>query len=335
MRAAKKIEAPNGIDVMESVEINGLEQWLSIRGTDKDNPVLLYLHGGPGSVVMPFAHLLPPQWEENFVLVHWDQRGTGKTRCANPDYDPVEATFEDFFDDTVKVVNHLRERLNQDKIFVLGHSWGTFLGMHLAKKYPELIHAYVGTGQVTNTWEAEKSSYAFVLREAKKRGDTEALAALEALAPYPDLERNPEKMDVQRYYVQEYGGSLLGFDYFQITQQAFFTSPYYSVCDWMGFFKTTFYGDNPHASITRQLLDPNSPIGNLELLGYEYEVPIFFFLGAQDQHTSTEIASEFFQHVVAPHKKLLLFEGAAHAAPMSKAEEFADALVRHVRPIAD
>ncbi len=332
--AAKKIDAPNGIDTLEAVRINDLDQWLQIRGHDKDNPVLLYLHGGPGSVIMPFSYMFLPDWEKNFTVVNWDQRGTGKTRCANPDYDPSEATFEDFFSDTVKVVNYLRKRLSKDKIIVFGHSWGTFLGMHLAKRHPELLHAYVGTGQVTNTWKAEISSYAFALREAKARGDDEGLAILEALAPFPDLEKHAEKIGIQRHYVQKYGGSLRGIDYFQITQQAFFESPYYSVCDWMGFFNTTFSGDSPHRQLTMRLLDPNLPIGNLELLGYDYTIPMFFFLGALDEHASTTVASKFFEKIQAPHKKLLLFDKSAHAPTMTQPQEFIDALVKYVRPIA-
>ena len=334
VQAAKKIDTPNGIDVMESVHINGIDQWLQIRGFDKDNPVLLYLHGGPGAVIMPFSYMFLPDWEKNFTLVNWDQRGTGKTRCANPDYDPSDATFADFFSDTFEVVNYLRKRLNKDKIIIFGHSWGTFLGLHFARRHPGLIHAYVGTGQVTNTWQGEISSYAFVLREAKARGDDEGLAALEALAPYPDLENHAEKIGIQRHYVQKYGGSLIGIDYFQITQRAFFESPYYSICDWMGFFKTTFTTNSPHRKLSMQLLDPKSPIGNFDLVGYDYEVPIFFFLGALDQHASTEVASEYFAKIEAPYKKLLLFDKSAHAATMTQPQQFIDALVKHVRPLA-
>ena len=332
--AAKKIDSPNGIDSMESVRINGLEQWLQIRGQDKDNPVLLYLHGGPGSVIMPFSYMFLPDWEKNFTVVNWDQRGTGKTRCANPDYDPSKANFEDFFTDMVEVVNYLRQRLGKDKIIVFGHSWGTILGMHLAKRHPELLHAYVGTGQVTNTWQAEISSYAFVLREAKARGDAEGLVALESLAPYPDLDQHAEKIGIQRHYVQKYGGSLRGIDYLQITQQAFFESPYYSVCDWMGFFKTTFSGDSPHRQLSMRVLDPKLPIGNLDLLGYDYTVPMFFFLGALDEHASTKVASQFFEKIQAPYKKLLLFDKSAHAPTMTQPQEFIDALVKYVRPHA-
>ena len=333
--AAKRIDTPNGIDVMESVSINGLDQWLQIRGYDKENPVLLYLHGGPGSVVMPFSYMFLPDWEKNFTVVHWDQRGTGKTRCANPDYDPTEATFEDFLSDTVKVVNYLRKRLVKDKIIVFGHSWGTALGMHLAKRRPELLHAYVGTGQVTNAWQGETSSYAFVLREAKRRGDTEGLAVLEALAPYPDLgEDYVKKVGVERHYLEKYGGSLRGMDYFQYTLKAFFESPYYSICDWMGFFKTTFSGDNPHRQLAMNALDQKSNFGNLELLGYDYTVPIFFFLGALDEHASTELASKFFEKIEAPYKKLLLFDKSAHAATITQPQEFIDALVKYVRPHA-
>ncbi len=333
--AAKKIDTPKGIDIMESEQINGLDQWLQIRGYDTDNPVLLYLHGGPGSVVMPFSYMFLPDWEKNFTVVHWDQRGTGKTRCANPDYDPTDATFEDFFSDTVKVVNYLRKRLGKDKIIVFGHSWGTVLGMHLAKRHPELLHAYVGTGQVTNAWQGEASSYAFVIREAKKRDDLEGLTALEALAPYPDLgEDYVKKVGIERHYLQKYGGSLRDMDYFQYTQQAFFESPYYSVCDWMGFFNTTFSGDNPHRQLAMNALDQNSSFGNLELLGYDYTVPILFFLGALDEHASTELASKFFEKIQAPDKKLVLFDKSAHAATITQPHEFIDALVKYVRPLA-
>ncbi len=333
-RASLAIKDPNGIDVVEAVQINGLEQWISIRGYNRDDPVLLYLHGGPGAAMMPFAHRLPVAWEENFVVVHWDQRGTGKTRCANPDYDPAEATFDDFYSDTLVLIDHLRKRLGKDKIIVLGHSWGSILGLHLARKNPEFLHAYVGTGQVVNVWEAEGEGYQFLLKEAKRRGDEEGLAALESIAPYPDIENHRDKIGVQRHFMQKYGASLRGMDFFEEFQKAFFDSPLYSVCDWMGFVNTNFSPDYPHRPLTMELMEPDSPNGNLDQYGYEFEVPMFFFLGALDYHTPTNLAKAYLEKIKAPYKKLVLFEDSAHAATNREKDKFVKALVDYVRPVA-
>jgi pimeloyl-ACP methyl ester carboxylesterase len=332
---SRKITSANGIDVLETVNLNGMDQWISIRGQDKTHPVLLYLHGGPGAVVLPFAYMMAPEWEENFTMVHWDQRGTGKTRCSNPDFDPSTATFEDFFNDTVALVNHLRERLGRQKIIVLGHSWGSVLGLHLAKKHPDLLHAYVGTGQVANTWEGESLGYAFALKEAKRRGDVSGIQALESIAPYPSIEGFGEKIDVQRHFVQEYGGSLQ-FDYMGLVEKAFFESPEYSVCDWVSFFRTQLgFGEPyPHRSITERMLPQDSDIGNFDLYGYEYEVPIFFFLGGLDRHTPTEVAARLFEKISAPRKKMVLFEKSGHAAPFTEAEKFVKSTIEFVRPLA-
>jgi pimeloyl-ACP methyl ester carboxylesterase len=334
-RAARhEIRSPKGIDVLEKVHINGLDQWLSIRGDDSDNPVVLYLHGGPGSVTMPFYYMLPKAWEQKFVMVHWDQRGTGKTRCSNPDYDPADATFEDFYADTVAVVNHLRERLGKKKVIVLGHSWGTILGLHLARRRPELIHAYVGTGQVVNNWKGEDVGYRFLLEEAKRRGDADAETALQALAPYPSETGMDQKIGVQRYYMQKYGASIRGdLDYLQFFELAFFESPLYSICDWNGFLKTVFIEDS-HRSIRADMLQPESPVSNFELYERRYEVPIFFFLGAHDLHTPTSLATKYFDEIAAPAKALVIFEDSAHAATLREGDRFVEEMVRLVRPHA-
>jgi len=327
----RKIDAPNGIDVLEAVQIGGLEQWISVRSYDIDNPILLYLHGGPGATVLPFSYLMDESWEKNFVMVQWDQRGTGKTRCANPHYDPALATFEEFFADTIEMVNYLRQRLDKDKVFVLGHSWGSVLGLHLAKKHPELLYAYVGTGQVVDTWEQEKAGYEFVVTEAEKRGDEEAITALTAIAPYPSVENFEKKIGIQRKYMQEFGGSLR-IDYFTFISKAFFESPDYSICDWVGFLKTNF--EDPHRAIVLRMLPANSDIGNFNLYGYKYDVPIFFFLGDLDRHTSTAVARQFFNKIDAPLKKLLTLDNAGHAAPYENEEKFVEALTKYVRPLA-
>ena len=330
-----KITSPNGIDVLEKVRINGIDQWLSIRGEDTSKPVMLYLHGGPGSVTLPFQYMLPKEWEQNFIMVHWDQRATGKTRCSNPDYDPASATFEDFFADTVAVINYLRKRLDKKKVILLGHSWGSILGLHLARRHPELIYAYVGTGQVINNWKGEAVGYHFVLDEARRRKDEKAIAELEALAPYPVEEGMDQKIGVQRHYMQEYGASIRGdLSYLQLVEMAFFESPFYSVCDWMGFINTVFIED-PHKKLRDEMVAKDSPIANFDRYPYDYKVPIFFFLGAHDMHTPVTLAVEYFEKVNAPYKKLVIFEDSAHAPPLREAQKFVKSMINFVAPLAN
>ncbi len=337
---ARKISSTNGIEELESVKVNGLEQWLSIRGSDKNNPVLLYVHGGPGATSMPFAYEMSPDWEKNFIMVHWDQRGTGKTRCSNPDYDPREAKFDDFYADMIDIINYLRTRLNKDKVIILGHSWGTLLGTHLAKKNPELLHAYVGTGQMTNIYESEVLGYEFALKEAMRHNDTVGVARLKSIAPYPatgDVETKElqRRVSTQRRYLQKYGGALQ-INYMDKIYKAFFNSPDYSMCDWMGLINTQLGGaPYPHRDLNGSFVKKETGLANFDQdLGFDFKVPIFFFLGALDHQTSTIVATRYFNKINAPLKKLVIFEKSGHAPPAMEEDKFIDALVRHVRPLA-
>ncbi|PCI54281.1 MAG: hypothetical protein COB36_10530 [Alphaproteobacteria bacterium] len=340
MAKSRKISTPNGIDVTESLQINGLKQWFRIRGTNKDNPVLLYLHGGPGSASMPFSYAMSSQWEEEFIMVHWDQRGTGKTRCSNPEYDPKTAQFEDFYTDMIEVITYLKKRLNKKKIIVLGHSWGTLLGTHLAKRNPELLHAYVGTGQMTNTIESETLGYEFALQQATENDDKEGVKRLKSIAPYPspvpvgtkELQR---QVSTQRKYLQKYGGAVQ-FSYMEKIYKAFFRSPDYSICDWMGFIDTQLGGTPyPHRDLTGSFLDKEGGLANFDQdIGFKFKVPMFFFLGALDYQTSTIIATRYFDKIQAPHKQLIIFEKSGHAPPQTEEKKFVDSLVKLVRPFA-
>jgi len=147
VRVLRHIPGPDGIDVLEKVKIGGIDQWVSIRGRDRSNPVLLFIHGGPGGVAMPLSHGFQDTWEEFFTVVQWDQRGAGKTYSAN-DPEKVGPTMsaDRMIQDAEELVTHLRTRFHKDKIVVVGHSWGTIVGINLAKRHPEWLNAYVGMG---------------------------------------------------------------------------------------------------------------------------------------------------------------------------------------------
>ena len=162
----KEIYEP-GIDCFEDVEIGGIKQALYFRGENLDNPVILHLHGGPGSPQMPFLHDYQYPLEEHFTIVHWDQRNAGKTFFLNnPDEIVKDLSFEQVLNDAYEVTNYVRMKLSKDKIILLGHSWGTVLGSALVQTYPQLFSVYIGVGQAVNMREGEQLAYD--IRESKK-----------------------------------------------------------------------------------------------------------------------------------------------------------------------
>ena len=332
--AQEKTTSNNGIESTETVSLNGLNHVINIRGQDLNNPILLVLHGGAGWPLWPLAYKYFRSWEKNFTVVQWDQRGAGKTHCANPDYDPSAATFEDFLSDTVAVVDYLRTRLNKQKIVVLGASWGSALGIHLIKKKPEWIAAYIGTGQVAYVWEQEKEGYAFVLREAYARGDKAGIAALEALKPYPSKGNYMDKVAVQRKYALKYGGGRVhGTDFMSYYHSAFFESPDYTLGDWACFYDAI--QDDYYSGLMARQFKQDSDTGNLPALGNVFDVPIFFFLGKQDEYVSMRLGVDYFMDIKAPYKRLVLFDESAHAALMEQPEAFFNAIQTHVLPIVN
>src|SRR5579862_547648 len=127
---ARAITSPNGIESLEPVRIGGIDQWIEVRGQDVNNPILLFIHGGPGIAFMPLSGSFQGPWEKYFTVVQWDQRGAGKTYTSN-DEELQRRTMNipQMEEDTLEVANYLRTRFKRDKIFVIGHSWGSVLGL--------------------------------------------------------------------------------------------------------------------------------------------------------------------------------------------------------------
>src|SRR5271154_867038 len=182
---ARKIVTPNGIARLEKVRIGGIEQWVSIRGADKCNPVLLLIHGGPGYVAMPMSWWFTHGWEEYFTVVQWDQRGAGKTFLLNdPATIGATMTLPRMVADTEEMTTWIRKELGKQKIFVIGHSWGSYLGLELAKRHPESLYAYIGVGQLADGPESERRGWAFAIDAARQARNSGAVQQLESIAPY-------------------------------------------------------------------------------------------------------------------------------------------------------
>jgi pimeloyl-ACP methyl ester carboxylesterase len=328
MRNARAITNPEGIEELRAVEIGGIRQWISVRGRDRRNPILLFIHGGPASTEMPVSWMYQSAWEDWFTVVQWDQRGAGKTYVAN---DPavVEPTInaERMIADAEEMTAHLRAHYGKQKIFVLGHSWGSLMGLELARRHPEWLHAYVGMGQMIYGPDAERLGYDWALKRAREDRNDKAVKELEAITPYPRADGTVtiEQILKQREWVIHYGGLTWGRPDFDYAQDAAKLSPDY----------------------TRKELDPEEGIG--ESLGkllpamMKFDMrgvrrmgcPVFIFAGTYDYETPSQLAIDWLAALDAPQKGLVRFERSAHMMEVEEPGKFLVHLVSDVRPIAE
>ena len=179
------ITAPNGIDEAKYVQIGGIEQWVTIRGEDRNNPVLLFLHGGPGDATNPWGYAGFRSWLKAFTVVQWDQRGAGRTFGKNGASSASSITIARMTQDGIELAELLRKSLQKDKIILVGHSWGSILGVFMVKARPDLFWAFVGTGQVADEQRNYGVAYDALLRKAEDLGERQAIQDLKSVGPPP------------------------------------------------------------------------------------------------------------------------------------------------------
>jgi len=318
------IHAPNGIDEEQYVRIGGIDQWIQIRGQDRDNPVLLCLHGGPGGTWIPMTVLFVP-WEQEFTIVQWDQRGAGKTLETTGQAVADTMSVDRMVQDGIEVSEYLRNHLHKDKIILLGHSWGSILGIHMVKLRPDLFYAYVGTGQVSNMPKSMQLSYAYLLGKARAANHIEAAKELEQIGPPPYDSMNKAIVHFKWHgaYKPELDRAALASTVGGLTSPA----PNYSL--WDEYNRIRGFAQIPTWRTYQEMLSADLPS-----LGTDFAIPIYFFQGAEDELTVTALVKEYFDKINAPHKEMVLFEGAGHFAVWSRPDRFLHELVARVRPLA-
>jgi pimeloyl-ACP methyl ester carboxylesterase len=322
---ALAIHTPNGVDEAMFVAIGGINQWITIRGQNRDNPVVLFLHGGPGTPTnlldFPFARA----WTPSFTLVQWDQRGAGKT-FASGGTSPAEMTIERMTQDGIELTQYLRGHLQKNKIIIVGHSWGTILGVHMAKARPDLFYAYVGAGQVADAQENEALNYARVLQKAHDLQDAKALAELEAAGapPYHVM----KALTTQRIWAQAYEHA----DTYEAAGQASsLYAPGYSIGDLyhtiqsIRFTLDTFIGPTMSGPLM---------MVNLRTLGPDFAIPMFVFEGPDDYITSPELAKAYLDTLNAPRKEFVMLPAGGHFAVFTHPQAFVAEMNSRVRPLA-
>jgi len=307
-----KVASANGIDQAKAVEIGGIRQWITVRGRDRHNPILLVLHGGPAAPDLPNRYLFEGPWTDYFTVVQWDQRGAGKTYELNAPETVAPTMHADrMVQDAEELVGYLRSTYGSKKIFALGHSWGTILGLKLAERRPDWLYAYIGVGQIINMREAERIDYDWVLNTARKAGDSQAAKELEAIAPYPEPNGTLplEKVNVERKWSVHYGGLTHGRHSYDYWENAEKLSPDYS--------DTDFKAIDAGSAFSLPKLLPEmamTDFSSLTRLG----CPVLIFAGRYDYTTPSEPVRRWFERIEAPSKRWVWFENSAH---MMYAEE--------------
>lgn len=316
-----RITTPRGIDEARYVSIGGIEQYITIRGEDRDNPVILFLHGGPGDATNPWGYLAFRSWLSHFTVVQWDQRGAGRTLGKSGPDIASTITIERMTQDGIELAEYLRQNLQKDKLILVGHSWGSVLGTFIAKARPDLFYAFVGTGQVGDSTRNYSVAYEDLLEKARSLGERTALEELRAIGP-------PPYADFRGWSVQRKWSNF--FEHADLFIDGMFgaalAAPGYSYAD----LNDWFNGQD----VSGSRLIPQTVKLDMKALGGKFALPVFVIQGAEDFTTPTRLARELVASIQAPRKEFVTIRGAGHFAVFMKTDEFLQELLKRVRPLA-
>ncbi len=296
------------ICISEYVRINGIDQFLFHLGTSVDNPVMLFLHGGPGSAESLFTGVFQDRWEEIYTVVHWDQRGAGKTLTRNPDKLPtIELMIQDLFE----VIQYLKKKYNKKKIVIFGHSWGSILGSVFIKKHPEEVEYYIGAGQAIGMVENEQVAYNKVKEIIEQAGDKKSLKKLESVGEYPGSKIVFDKEFLRKCNIVHklQGKYKLGVEIGINMWIAIFKSPIFKFSDIIAFMKIFKANSKVHSFLGSF---------NLRTESNEYKVPVYYILGERDWQAPYIIAEDYFKDIKAPSKEIFIIPSAGHFLMMDQ-----------------
>jgi pimeloyl-ACP methyl ester carboxylesterase len=309
------------------VEIGGIQQWITIKGRRCDNPVVLFLHGGPGNTLSPYADAIYGSWTNEFTLVQWDQRGAGRTYGHNPSAENEGLSIERMSADGVELATYLIQHLGVRKIILMGSSWGSILGVHMAHARPDLFHAYVGTSQVVSYRQNQSESYDQVLVAAAASADIDTLTRLEGLGRPPWT--NPRSFGVVRRAVRQYEA---------LSTEPFPAGWWQRSAEYAGAQDLADYEAGEVFSFLQYVgLNGDGMFSRVELAETRrrFEIPIFIVQGAEDLLTTADVTRRWFDTVEAPTKALVLVPRAGHDPNQLMVEAQLTLLQHRVRPLID
>lgn len=298
----------------EYVTINGIEHYLLHYKTKKEDPVLIFIHGGPGQSEAMIAYIVEEYTSRNYNIVYYDQRGAGKTYLKNKKAKPDTEILKE---DLLGIVLYVKKAYQKEKVGLIGHSWGSVLGSMFALEHPEHTLCYIGCGQVIDLMEDERVGYNKLKDAIEKSGNQKDRRKLEKIGEYPVA-----TFDAMTYRKMGKIRSLQGkyhlaatFDKNMI--RMFRKSPIMGIVDIFPFIT----GMVVNMQVMKELMS-----FDLKSKGVEYQVPVYYVLGENDQQTPVEISIAYFNEIAAPDKKLYLIKNAGHAAMIDNLNDYRAAL---------
>jgi pimeloyl-ACP methyl ester carboxylesterase len=291
--------AQTPIDQERTVQIGGIRQYITIQGKDKTLPLLLFLHGGPGGSVMGYAHKFTDKLQEHFLVVQWDQRETGRTRELNPSSAPL--TLSVFQNDTRALIDTLLKLFKREKIYLAAHSWGTALGFHIARTYPDRLYAYIPIGPMIHQRESERIVLSLMKEQALKEGNETMRNELGSIRiPF----ENGQQLFYHRKWLADFSGSRK-----KLSEEY--------VVDWSDTWLQVF-----NDASKENLLQSLPAIA----------CPVYFFVGRNDYQTNSSITEQYYRQLSAPKKMLYWFERSGHSVPTSEPGRMQDIIIKNILP---
>lgn len=301
------------IKLLDKVILGGLEQWILVRGMDEHNPIILFLHGGPGLPMMPFNQNFQNDIEKMYLVVHWDQRGTGKSYSENI---PIESmNLSQILSDAHELVLLLKQRYAKEKIYLAGHSWGTIIGMNLINLYPEDFYGFISIGQVVDFKQSLNISYAFALMKAKENGCEEALNELIEIGD-PPFNEDDRALSIILKNVGRFGGRMhneINFKSIAKKCKEYTENDIENISKGLDFSDTYLWTEVIKTNMMDNLI--------------EFKVPIYFVCGKYDYITPTILIEEYCKKITAEFKKVIILENSAHYPYIEEPDKFSQVII--------
>ncbi len=329
--STKKIKTKNGISEIRYLDINGTKQYVLIRGKDVGNPVLLFLHGGPGASATALLRKFNSELETDFTMVYWDQRNAGKSFNRNTSKDEIKVN--KYIQDIDTLVNYLRKRFNKEKIFLVGHSWGSRLGLYAIHRHPENFMAYVGVGQELASYEGELISYQYTLNKAREMKNEKAIKELEEIG-------EPQSGDYAKMYKNGFWGLVRQKDWLlKLGGERYGRTNY---TDWIfsiwfsreySFADLIKYGKSSGFSAGNIIYDPDFNNINFFKEIPEVKIPVFFISGASDYNTPWTLVEDYCNKLRSPYKEFIKFDKSGHSPVFEESKRFNTEIVKIYKTI--
>lgn len=301
------------IRLLDKIILGGVEQWILVRGIDEQKPIILFLHGGPGLPMMPFHQHFQKDIESMYLVVHWDQRGTGKSYSENIPNESMNLS--QILSDAHELVLLLKKKYGKDKIYLAGHSWGTIIGMNLINVYPEDFCGFISIGQVVDFKQSLNISYNFVLMKAKETGCEEAVNELIGIGE-PPFNEDDTKLSIILKNVGRFGGRMhneINFQSIAKKCREYTKNDIENIPKGLDFSDRYLWSEVIKTNIMENII--------------EVKVPIYFVCGKYDYITPMILIEEYYKKINAEFKKMVILENSAHYPYIEEPEKFSQVII--------